>query len=177
MRIDITEDRMFLFLSNMFPYEMNLIRGNFTKEVDNAWFLKKKSKFIPTTQTFVSELGYMPAGLWADLLSYCKMASIPCEYSDRFIEYLNDMNKLTYDEFKAWVDDLFEGAVNDKGQPFAPYGYQIDAAFNILKYKNASSEISTSAGKTLISFIIFKYTLEHVGPRCLYIVPSVDLAT
>lgn len=177
MRIDITKDNQFLYLSNMYPYEMNLIRGNFTKEIDNAWFLKKKSKFIETTRCFVSDLGYMPVGLWVDLLAYCKQAGIPCEYSQDFIAYLNEMNKLTLDDFKAYVNDMFEGAENEDGKPFAPYEYQVEAAYNILKYKCASAEISTSAGKTLISFIIFKYILEHNAGKCLYIVPSVDLAT
>lgn len=161
----------------MAAYEMGMIKGNFTKEINNAWFLKKKSKYIETTRCFVSDLGYMPVGLWADLLAYCKQANIPCEYSVAFIEYLNQINMLKYDDFKAWVNDMFNGAVNEEGKPFAPYEYQIEAAYAILRYKNSSAEISTSAGKTLISFIIFKYTLEHNAGRCLYIVPSVDLAT
>jgi CRISPR/Cas system-associated endonuclease/helicase Cas3 len=47
----------------------------------------------------------------------------------------------------------------------------------MLKYKKCCSEISTSGGKTLISFIIFKYLIdvENIN-NILYIVPSVDLA-
>jgi type I site-specific restriction-modification system R (restriction) subunit len=48
----------------------------------------------------------------------------------------------------------------------------------LLKYKKCCGEISTSGGKTLISFMIFKYLMDvQQIKNILYIVPSVDLAT
>jgi len=62
--------------------------------------------------------------------------------------------------------------------PFKPYDYQIKAAYTVIKYKKCCGEISTSGGKTLISFIIFKYLMDVAGVKnLLYVVPSVDLAT
>ena len=68
--------------------------------------------------------------------------------------------------------------MNEKVEKFKPYDYQIEAAHRLIKYKKCTAEISTSAGKTLISFILFKYLFDTQSvKKILYIVPSVDLAT
>jgi CRISPR/Cas system-associated endonuclease/helicase Cas3 len=62
--------------------------------------------------------------------------------------------------------------------PFKPREYQIESAYKLIKYRKSSGEISTSGGKTLISFMIFKYLIDCCyAKKILYIVPSVDLAT
>ena len=54
--------------------------------------------------------------------------------------------------------------------------YQIEAAFNILKFRKCLSELATSAGKTLISFLTVAYMLEkQKAKRILFIVPNVSL--
>ena len=79
--------------------------------------------------------------------------------------------------FKKYVDNTFADAYDDKGVRFKPYDYQIEATHKLLKYKKCTAEISTSAGKTLISFILFKYLFDtQAVKKILYIVPSVDLA-
>ena len=70
--VDITEDKKFLYLMSPYMQEMTLVRSAFVREINNAWFLKKKSKFIETKRAFITDLGYMPVGLWLDLIQYCK---------------------------------------------------------------------------------------------------------
>lgn len=177
MRIDITYDKQYLLLTSDYITEINAVRNAFTCEVKNAWLLRKKSSLIETRRCFVSNHGYMPVGLWQDLLVYCKTNNIYCELSPVLIDYLNTFNNLSFDTFKNYIDKTFEGAQTPAGNPFRPYDYQIEAAWSLLKFKRSSAEISTSGGKTIIAFIIFKYLIDVVGVnKILYIVPSVDLA-
>ena len=54
--------------------------------------------------------------------------------------------------------------------------YQIETAFKILKYKSCVGELATSAGKTLIVYLVFAYLLEHEkSEKILMVVPNVDL--
>ena len=62
------------------------------------------------------------------------------------------------------------------GSEIQPRDYQIEAAYNILKFRNCLSELATSAGKTLISFMVVSYLLEkQKAGRILFIVPNVSL--
>lgn len=177
MKVDITYDRQYLYLTSDYPVEMTAVRNAFTCEVKNAWLLRKKSSLIETRRCFVSDHGYMPVGLWQDLLKFCKAQNIFCELTPALIEYLNSFNTLTFEDFKAYIDETFEGAETPDGNPFKPYGYQVEAAWSLLRFQRSSAEISTSGGKTIIAFIIFKYLIDRLGVnKILYIVPSVDLA-
>lgn len=179
MLIDITPDTKYLYITSENIQELILLKRDFTREVNNAWLLRKKSQFIVTERLFFSDFGYMPTGLWLDLLQWCKKNSINPNMSIPFQNYIKQFGELKFDSFKEYIDDIFKNATNDKGGKFAPYNYQIEATWNLLRYKKSTAEISTSAGKTLISFMLFKYLIDKVPTmkKILYIVPSVDLAT
>lgn len=177
LTIDITEDKRFLYLMTPFVQELNLVKSAFVREIKNAWFLKKKSKFIETKRAFVTDLGYMPIGLWLDLLKYCQENNIQCNFTQRCSDYISSFNTLKKDDIVSYINELFDGAVNEKGKQFSPRGYQIDAIYTLLKYRMSTAEISTSSGKTLIAYVIFKYLIEKCNiKKILYIVPSIDLA-
>lgn len=81
--------------------------------------------------------------------------------------YLTGFN-LSFEEFKKIVDSWH--------LKYTPRPYQYEAAYNILKYKKSCSCLATRAGKTLIAYIIFRYSREYMGVRrMLMIVPSIDL--
>ena len=80
---------------------------------------------------------------------------------------------LEFDEidFREWVYVIF------KDHPkFNPRDYQIDSAIEILKHRICTSEIATSAGKTLIVFLVYGY-LKHKKRlnRMLFVVPNTTL--
>ena len=59
---------------------------------------------------------------------------------------------------------------------YKPRPYQLEACYKILQWKRSLSELCTRAGKTLMSYIIFKYAVEYLGAhKILMIVPSVTL--
>lgn len=177
MKLDITYDQEYIVCNSDNQYELQLLKRFLTREISNAWLLKKRQPWLNTERCFINDYGMVPVGLWLTILKFCKQYNITAETTPGLNAYINQF-QLDFNKFKLWVDETFASATNDKGQPFAPRDYQIKAAYTLLKYRKACGEISTSAGKTLISFIIFKYLVDNAGTdKILYIVPSVDLAT
>lgn len=177
MKFDIHPSQRVIIINSNSPVELNKLKTAMTVEMKDAWMIKKLYPQKNTDRCFIDGGNIMPMGLWKVAFEECKRLNIAVEMSPALIDYFESF-RLGFDLFKKYVDNLFLGAVNDKGKPFKPYGYQIDAAYNILKWKKCCGEISTSGGKTLISFIMFKYLIDVVKvKRILYIVPNVDLAT
>ena len=177
MKADITFDNKYLILSSPFIMELNIMRNALTREIPNAWMLKKTGQVINTDRSFINDYNMVPIGLWLEVIKICKKVNLALELSDKVKEYIAQY-QLSYEEFLSYIDTVFDGAKTEKGQPFRPYDYQIKAAYTMIKYKKCCGEISTSGGKTLISFIIFKYLIDTQNiNKILYIVPSVDLAT
>ena len=95
------------------------------------------------------------------------------EYKFEFkLNGITDMfdTNINQEKFTKWSLDFFEKS------EIKPRDYQIEAAFNILKFKRCLSELATSAGKTLISFLTVAYLLEkEKAKKILFIVPNVSL--
>lgn len=183
MKVDITFDNKFLILGSDYPFELNILRKELTRELSDAWILKKTKPYLNTERCFMNEYGMIPIGLWLELMSLSKKYNIFLDLTDNAAQYLNQFF-LDFNLFKQYIDIMFKDAempLKDqpgKFVPFKPRDYQVKAAYSLLKYRKCCGEISTSGGKTLISFIIFKYLID-IFPKnkILYIVPSVDLAT
>lgn len=176
MKVDITYDNQYFVLSSDYIFEINVIRNAFTREIPNAWMLKKITPIKNTDRCFMNNYNMIPVGLWLELIKIAKENNIVLNMTDAAQAFLVQF-QLDYDSFKKYVDDIFDGAEDDKGNKFVPYEYQIKAAYTMLRYKKCCGEISTSGGKTLISFIMFKYLIDIAGVKnMLYIVPSIDLA-
>ena len=176
MKVDITYDNKFLILSSDYIFELNVIRNAFTREIKNAWMLKKITNIQNTDRCFMNNYNMIPIGLWLELVKIAKLHNLVLDLTEKAQEYIKSF-QLNEEEFINYINDVFEGAEDENGNKFKPYDYQIKAAYNLLKFKKCCGEISTSAGKTLISFMIFKYLLDvQKIQNILYIVPSVDLA-
>jgi len=164
-----------------YPYEMTLLKRYLTREDKDGWRKKKINPYINTERCFINDYGMVSVGLWLNVVKFCKEYNIHCDFSPAFTQYLNSFH-MDFEKFNSYIRDLFEGAMRyDKKLkefvPFQPREYQIKGAYMLLKYKRACAEISTSGGKTLMSFMIFKYLMDVEGMRnFVYIVPSIDLA-
>ena len=78
-----------------------------------------------------------------------------------------------YLDVGQYLEDL---KLTGHGKPIDIRDYQIDACIPILKYRRSISEIATSAGKTLIIFMIFGYLYDRKkAGKFLMIVPNTNL--
>ena len=176
MKVDITFDNNYFVISSDYIFELNVIRRAFTREIPNAWMLKKITDIQITDREFMNNYNMISTNLWLEIIKVAKKFNIAMEMTPAAQNFLNQFT-LKFEDFKSYIDDIFEGAENEEGKEFKPYDYQVKAAYTLLKYKKCCGEISTSGGKTLISFMIFKYLIDTQGiDNILYIVPSVDLA-
>lgn len=108
---------------------------------------------------------YCFAGLWKEVCDWC------CENN---IQYTDLDADFKYTDFSMNIDE-FSKYVANWNLNLDPYGYQVRAAWLILKYRISMSQLATRAGKTLIAYMVFRYMLEHGAHNILMIVPNVSL--
>lgn len=166
----LTEDKKWLKIDSDSPYELSQLHLFFTKKINDWFVLIKKNPNIKVDETFLSSYNILPVGLWRELAKACDKYN----FSLQFIglnENICDTN-IKWEEFNEYIDKLFansEITVRD---------YQRESAFNCLYYRRACIEVSTSGGKTLIAFIIFKYLREKYNIKhFLFITPNTNLTT
>jgi superfamily II DNA or RNA helicase len=167
MELSLSDNKKFLVIDSCTELEYEQLKSSLTKKIEGWRFhpLVKK-KVWDGNITFIKG-NKVPAGLWKEVIDICK------EYDLQFT--LNDITNLfdaslTVDIFNEWVDDFF------KNSDIKPRDYQVDAAFKILRYRRCLAELATSAGKTLISFMVVAYMLEKLEKKkILMIVPNVSL--
>ena len=172
IKFNLSEDNQWLILSQCTnEVEKKQVELSLTKKIHNWYFhpLVKK-KIWDGSICFIEKRGpfwKIPVGLWAEVLEIGK------EYNYEFhidgIERLI-LSDLKLEDFQAWVDEFFDDAEKK------PRDYQVEAAWKIIKFRYSVSEIATSSGKTLISFMIFAF-LKSKGyiRKFLMIVPSTNL--
>lgn len=105
-------------------------------------------------------------GLWQVIYKFLKEKNIPYDGLDPK-RFKRDMIH-SFDEFKEIVDSW--------NLSIKPRPYQYDAAYKIITWNKSVSQLATRAGKTLISYMVFRYCMEYLGvKKILMIVPSIDL--
>ena len=166
----LTDDKKWLYV-NGDPDEVSQIRLSFTKKI-NSWFIiKKKNPDANVEEAFMNHIGIIPVGLWMELINVCSEFNYYLSFSEGFNESIMNMS-VTEDSYREYINNLF---INDD---FQPRDYQYDAVFNMLKYNNCCVEISTSGGKTLMSYMLFRYMKDVLGIKhILFVTPKTNLTT
>ena len=168
MELILTEDSKFLKIVECTQHEYDQLTLSLTKKIESWRFhpLVKKGLWDGTV-TFL-KVNLIPSGLWYEVKSICEKFGF--QFKIKGIRNLFDEN-IDNEEFNKWCEDLF--STHEK---IKPRDYQIATAYNILKYRRCLAELATSAGKTLIMFLITSYLLEvKKVRRILFIVPNVSL--
>lgn len=166
MKIKVIPEIKFLRVESATEMELAQLKISLTKEVD-GWAFKKKFFNGWDGKVCFIQNNLIPFGLWNEVVEICKKYKYPLE-----IEGLNECidYELTLEEFTDWVNEQFEG------NTYKPRDYQIETAWKIIKYKACLGELATSAGKTLITFIVFAYLIKKLGiERILMVVPNISL--
>lgn len=129
---------------------------------------------IPYTQDFIwkylkkdgSKCWYAAIGMTQPIVEFFKANNI--EYDGIETHYFKRRMQHSLEEFIAIVDSW--------NLKYKPRPYQYEVAYKVLTYYQSLSIAATRAGKTLISYIVFRYAIEYLGvKKILMIVPSIDL--
>ena len=177
LEFDVSPDSQFLILKSYTEeVEKKQLELSLTKKIHNHFFhpLVKK-KIWDGSICFIDKKGHywrVPIGLWREVLQIGEDYSIKIEING-LDKIVND--DLTLEEYTEWVNEFFEGGIGGDPEKM-PRDYQIETAWKLIKYRYSVSEVATSSGKTLISFMIFAY-LKQKGliRKFLMIVPSTNL--
>lgn len=166
VHFQLSNDKQWLQLTDFDDLlDQRQVEITFLKKVKNHWLYEKKG--WNGEINFFYKGKWLPVGLWGELV---KMGA------DHKIEVKIDgldgiFYDLTLEEFRAWVDDFFKGSKRQ------PRDYQIDAAYKMIKYRYSVQELATNAGKTLMTFMVVAYMLQHkLVNKIMVIVPNTNLA-
>ena len=168
MILTLTDDNQFLRIDEITELELEQITISLTKRIESWRFnpLVKKGVWDGYV-SYIKDDKWIPAGLWKYVMEVCKEYGYDLQING--IRRLIDPN-INQEQFTEWALDFF------KGSDITPRDYQIETAYNILKFRRSLSELATSAGKTLISFLTVAYLLEtRKVEKILFIVPNVSL--
>jgi superfamily II DNA or RNA helicase len=168
MELSLTENNQFLRVDSASELEIEQLNISLTKRIESWRFnpLVKK-KIWDGYVSYIKDDKWIPSGLWKEIVEMCKEYSYDLKLNG--VTELFDKN-INQEEFETWAMDFFSDA------DIKPRDYQLDAAFNILKFRRCLAELATSAGKTLISFLVVSYMLEkEKAKKVLFIVPNVSL--
>ena len=168
MKITLTENKQFLRVDEASEMEVEQLNISLNRRIENWRFHPLVEKGLWDGYiSYIKDDKWIPSGLWREVMSICKDYKFDLEI-DGVMRMFD--TSIKQEDFTEWAAAYFEG--ND----ISPRDYQIEAAFNILKFRNCLSELATSAGKTLISFMAVSYLLEkEKAGRILFIVPNVSL--
>lgn len=173
MRFKLTDDGRFLELTEATEIELEQLELSLTRRIHNWRFNPRvKAGHWDGYYCYLIQNKYVPAGLWKVVFELCKKYKYPLYFED--LRKIFD-DEIDYDEFIEWKNDFFKDfTINSK--KVDPYEYQYETVFRILKFRKCAAELATSAGKTLINYMLFAYLLQHnLCKRILFIVPNVSL--
>lgn len=168
MELSLTENKQLLRIDVATELELEQLNISLNKRIESWRFnpLVKKGLWDGYV-SYIKDDKWIPSGLWREVMGICK--DYKFEFKLEGITEIFDTN-INQEKFTQWAIDFFEKS------EITPRDYQIEAAFNILKFKRCLSELATSAGKTLISFLTVAYLLEkQKAGKILFIVPNVSL--
>ena len=168
MIFSLSEDNKFLIIDKCSELELEQLTISLTKRI-KSW------RFNPLVKrgiwdgyvSYIKNDKYIPTGLWKEVYDIAKQYKFEIQFKN--LTHIFDKN-INQDEFTKWSLEFFSG------HELSPRDYQIETAFRILKFRKCMAELATSAGKTLISFLIVAYMIEKgLASKILFIVPNVSL--
>lgn len=168
MELSLTENKQLLRIDDATEMELEQLNISLNKRIESWRFnpLVKKGLWDGYI-SYIKDDKWIPSGLWREVMNICKEYGYELKLNG--ITELFDTT-INQDQFTEWALNFFEKS------EITPRDYQIEAAFNILKFRRCLAELATSAGKTLISFLTVAHLLEtKKAQKILFIVPNVSL--
>lgn len=151
--------------------EMSQLKLAFTKKINSWYIIKSKNPNAIVDEKFISAFGLIPTGLWIDLINICKKFNYQLTFLDDFDLKIRD-TMLSYESFERYIDTLYQNS------PKHPRDYQMEGVFRMLEYRKCCVEVSTSGGKTLMAYMLFRYMIDQLKLKhILFITPKTNLTT
>jgi superfamily II DNA or RNA helicase len=167
----LTPDNRFICLESDNSMELKQIKLSLTIKLPNWFIIKRKCPYANIEERFMNDYNMVPVGLWLELINICKKFGYSIHFADDFNCRIKNCS-MTSDDFTTYVNNLFSQS------NMTPKQYQIDGIYSVLSYKNCCVEVSTSGGKTLMTYIMFKFMTEYLNLKhILYITPKTMLTT
>lgn len=164
----LSDDKRFITIRECTQEEYEAVKTAYTKKAEGYRYnpLYKKKLWDGNVTYFKG--ANLPSGTWSYLIDISKQCGWKLKIDG--LRGLFD-NDITLESYTEWVDKFFADL------PFTPRDYQIKSAYKILRFRKCLSELATSAGKTLICFMVLAYLIDKhiIKGKVLMIVPTVQL--
>ena len=125
--------------------------------------------------------GIIRYGLWKEIYRCCKEHGYKFDIDKSQFPFDLDIKIEDIQNFSKeyYIDYRVQPTENNPVGYFTPYEHQIDAIYNMLKYKYGIIEVATAGGKSLIFSTFMFYILRYINPdyKFLLIVPQMSLVT
>ena len=141
--------------------------------------IRKPVVFLEKKRIGERVIWFCLTGLWKEIMDWGRVHNVEVRGIYNLTDHGNP-NKTKDESIKLTPFNLtieeFTNMVKDWGLNLEVRGYQYDAPWKILHYRQSMSELATRAGKTLMAYVIFRYMLEYGGAHnILMVVPSISL--
>jgi len=168
MKLRVTENCKYLRVYEASEAELDQLKYSMRKRI-RGWYFNPlvKRKMWDGYISFYKD-GYVPIGLWNEIIKLGDTFNFEVD-----IQGLEKIIDIAFDEkdFREWCEEHFADHPRIKARD-----YQVDAAISILKNRLTTSEIATSSGKTLITFLVYGYLKSRKKlNKILVIVPNTVL--
>lgn len=176
MKVSLTSNKELIIIESASDLEIRQLKLSLNVRIKNHWVHPLvKAKKWDGYLSFLKRDKFIPVGLWKELFDICKEYNFPINKT--FLNSLID-TEIQKDDVELFFENY---KLFDKGQIIKPFEHQTESVYMFSKYKRIVAEVATSAGKTLIIFMLYKYLNEKFKEqknkkiKMLLVVPNVQL--
>jgi len=138
---------------------------------DPSYFPRRGSTWDGMVRMYDKRYHTLPVGMIEELIKHIKKQNYSYIIDDRLTYNYN--KEITLSEIEQFVDTLT--ITDEKANVIRPYDYQIQALHQLVKRGRYVAVAATSAGKSLIQYLVLRYWMEKGLDKLLFVVPSVML--
>ena len=149
MNFQVTECKRYLWLANYGTDEEYIAFRKFFRRKDKNFYHNPlyTAGISDGYDDFVKNERYVASGMWSEIYELSRETGYQCNLSG--MERIHGM----FDEKHA--RDFSAMLLN--GTDYSPYGFQMEGFLRAMKYKYCMLEFATSAGKTIIAYMLTAY--------------------
>lgn len=181
MKLTISEDKTKIILKDSTHEEYHQLKLFLTRKVDNYFFKKRRKMGLWDGSIDHFKNGIIRFGLWKEIYKCCKEHGYKFDVDKSSFPFDLDVTKDDVTNFckEYYKDYRVDPTEKNPEGNFTPYEHQIEAVYNMLKYKYGVIEVATAGGKSLIFASFMFYIIKNVNPdaKFLLIVPQMSLVT